>query len=485
MTTGSRIRPPAARHPRGPVPGAVSRLSRRGPGRRDPCAAAAGLDLPRKVAPYGRYRQSARVGATGSVASDRGGARSSSRSCRRRSRYVGPADQGPTAVRPGRNGLITYASKGDIYVGGSGLRQGGRDRHGSAARREPSSRRTAPGSPSDARSKVRFRWPRISSSSSPMDRTPLVVTETPIVGGPKRLEWSPDSQSILATAPDDSAIWLFDATRKAPVRTIATDRWAYFRPFQPPGGKALLIARSGGGKHSVIAYDVATGHETVLAADLDGEDGAAGWSPDGSQVVYNAAPKGEPGVVAAVRRPCGRHGNSAAQDRTRHLARGRPRVVAGRAPDRLYPLGAVRPDSGSSGQSGSTRWQTGPCGPSARCRARSAPGTRRRTTDRPAQVKPSTSTGRLTADHCSPYPSEATGHAIIIDTTDGTWRALDPVLDAVGAPARRAGSVSRPDRRPRGPTTRTKEEPRVVGPGVQGVGGLVAGRGFEPLTFGL
>ena len=30
-----------------------------------------------------------------------------------------------------------------------------------------------------------------------------------------------------------------------------------------------------------------------------------------------------------------------------------------------------------------------------------------------------------------------------------------------------------------------KEEPRVVGPGVQGVCGLVAGRGFEPLTFGL
>ena len=30
-----------------------------------------------------------------------------------------------------------------------------------------------------------------------------------------------------------------------------------------------------------------------------------------------------------------------------------------------------------------------------------------------------------------------------------------------------------------------KEEPRVVGAGVQGVGGLVAGRGFEPLTFGL
>jgi DNA-directed RNA polymerase specialized sigma24 family protein len=30
-----------------------------------------------------------------------------------------------------------------------------------------------------------------------------------------------------------------------------------------------------------------------------------------------------------------------------------------------------------------------------------------------------------------------------------------------------------------------KEEPRVVGPGVQGKGVLVAGTGFEPVTFGL
>ena len=32
------------------------------------------------------------------------------------------------------------------------------------------------------------------------------------------------------------------------------------------------------------------------------------------------------------------------------------------------------------------------------------------------------------------YPSEAKGHAILIDTVDGTWRALDPVIDTVGWP---------------------------------------------------
>ena len=46
-----RTRP--ARDPRGPVPGAVSRLSRRGHGGRRPHAAAPVVDLRRKVAPHG------------------------------------------------------------------------------------------------------------------------------------------------------------------------------------------------------------------------------------------------------------------------------------------------------------------------------------------------------------------------------------------------------------------------------------------------
>ena len=55
MTTEARFERQLPAHPRGPLPGAVSRLSRRGPGRRDPHATAPGLDLPRKVAPHGHH----------------------------------------------------------------------------------------------------------------------------------------------------------------------------------------------------------------------------------------------------------------------------------------------------------------------------------------------------------------------------------------------------------------------------------------------
>ena len=64
----SPLRTSAARHPRGPLPGADSRLSRRGPGRRDPHATAPGLDLPRKVAPHGDIATPAHARATAAVA---------------------------------------------------------------------------------------------------------------------------------------------------------------------------------------------------------------------------------------------------------------------------------------------------------------------------------------------------------------------------------------------------------------------------------
>lgn len=32
------------------------------------------------------------------------------------------------------------------------------------------------------------------------------------------------------------------------------------------------------------------------------------------------------------------------------------------------------------------------------------------------------------------YPNEAIGHAILVNTVDGTWRALDPVMDTAGFP---------------------------------------------------
>ena len=120
---------------------------------------------------------------------------------------------------------------------------------------------------------------------------PIRVTPKPIPDGPARFEWGPDSHSLLVGAPDDSAIWLFDTRASGTPRTVATDATAYLSPFRPPDGSSILISRSTDFGSQVILLDLATSRETILATGGSENDfGAARWSPDGSQVVYNNSP---------------------------------------------------------------------------------------------------------------------------------------------------------------------------------------------------
>jgi Tol biopolymer transport system component len=122
--------------------------------------------------------------------------------------------------------------------------------------------------------------------------TPVLVTAKPIEGDSDRFEWAPDSHSLLVGAPDDSAIWLFDTRATGTPRTVATDAVAYLRPFRPPNGSSILIRRSTDLGSQVILLDLASGRETIIAEGGSSEDfGAARWSPDGSQVVYNNSPE--------------------------------------------------------------------------------------------------------------------------------------------------------------------------------------------------
>ena len=118
MTTERSLRASAARHPRGPVPGAVSRLSRRRPGRRDRTRQRPAWTFPGRWLPMADYRQPARVRAT--VPWRPIGVRSSSSLCssRRPSLYVGsrPAKLPPPFGPAGTEGS-PIARGGDIYIG--------------------------------------------------------------------------------------------------------------------------------------------------------------------------------------------------------------------------------------------------------------------------------------------------------------------------------------------------------------------------------
>jgi len=350
--------------------------------------------------------------------------------------YVGNR---PTRLPPpfgvARNGLVAYAAHGDIYVADAA--------NGGVARITDS--RVLDAEPVFAPNGTHLAYRRPVDGSVPLAEDivvvkpdgsdPVVVTMSPIAGGPKRLEWSPDSNSILATEQNDAAVWLFDASGRQPVRTVLADGFAYVRPFRPPDGGALLIGRVRGDTHSILSYDLATGHETMLAADLPGDDsGAARWSPDGSQVVYNATPTDEPDAsrLFIVR---------ADGSGTRKLATA-PGI--GADVDPAWSPNGTQIAFGRYQQALDLSWDVRPIGIYSM-----ADGTVRSVGPRPRDVRvqhpeaddATASRGEGFFFDWSPdghfliaYPSEAVGHAIIIDVGDGTWRALEPVMDAADVP---------------------------------------------------
>ena len=162
-----------------------------------------------------------------------------------------------------RNGLLAYAAGGDIYLLDPTTDTSRAIVTGPEIDTEPvfspdgthlAFRRAA-----DATAGV----PETSWSSRPTDRI-RPSSPPPQSRAGQRLEWAPNSQSILATQQEDKAIWLFDATAAEPARTIATNAYAFDRPFQPPDGSAFLMGRDTDVGRQVFVVDIATGQQTRL-----------------------------------------------------------------------------------------------------------------------------------------------------------------------------------------------------------------------------
>ena len=343
----------------------------------------------------------------------------------------------PPPFGPARNGLLTYTAGGDVYV---------EDAASGTVTRLTNTPHVLDAEPVFAPNGTRLAYRRPVEDSVPFAEDivvvkpdgsdPVVVNQAPIVGGPKRLEWSADSTSILATEQNDAAVWMFDASGKIPRRTILTDGFAYVRPFRPPNGGALLIGRAAHDKHSIISFDLATGRETILAADLPGDgSGAARWSPDGSQVVYDATPIDDPDslrlfVVRAdgtgtPRKLVTAPGIGVDGDPT--WSPDGSQIAFMRYQQQMDLSWVVRPIGIYTMADGTVR-SVGPLPRDVRNR-------------NPGPDDRAASYGEGFAFEWSPdgqsliaYPSEASGHAILINVLDGIWHALDPVMDPKGFP---------------------------------------------------
>ncbi len=90
------------------------------------------------------------------------------------------------------------------------------------------------------------------------------------------------------------AIWSFDTTTTAPPRTVASGASFYVRPYRPSTGSSILTYRQTDHGVEIVLLDPETSHETVLVTRPGTDPGSARWSPDGSQVVYNAVPADDP-----------------------------------------------------------------------------------------------------------------------------------------------------------------------------------------------
>lgn len=330
----------------------------------------------------------------------------------------------PPPFGPARNGLITYAADGDIYVADPVSGTAKAVVTGSAGDSDPVF------SPDGTR--VAFRRASLTSGSPAADivvvnadgSNAVVVTADPIPGGPAGFQWAPDSRSLLTDPGNDSAIWLLDAAAAVAPRTLATDATAHIAAFQPPDGKAILINRATNAAQQLLVLNIATGKETALATGGPHDDlGAARWSPDGSHVVYNAAPALDVETQRLF---------TVAADGT-----GTKQITD--APGTWYDIDASWSPDGSRIAFGryehvGTDWLVRPigiysvadgsvvsAGPVASDVRAQAPG--------PGDTEASAGEGMY--PDWSPdgksviaYPSEANGHPVLINPLDGTWRIL-------------------------------------------------------------
>jgi Tol biopolymer transport system component len=256
--------------------------------------------------------------------------------------------------------------------------------------------------------------------------------------------WSPDSRSILADLDDNDELRLYDATSMASPRTITVDSLepiglpgypgmtTYLAPFQPPDGRAILIQRQTSSGNALVVLDLETLQQTVLAEGTRKDDlGGARWSPDGTQVVYNASPADDPASQRLFVVNADGTGSRQITD----------------APGTGYDIDPSWSPTGdriafTRYESTASGWDVRPIGVYSLADETVrdvGPLPRETRAAQPNAGDSDASAGEGFAFEWSPdgtsliaVPGEGATHPVLIDVATGEWRNLDPVVDPHG-----------------------------------------------------
>ena len=339
----------------------------------------------------------------------------------------------PAPFGPARNGLIVYPTGGDIYA------LDPRTGETTALVKGDSNDLDPLFSPDG----TRLAFDRLSSGQNVVstnvmvtDTTgahPVAVTPHPIAADGERFEWAADSRSIYVQTAEHE-IWLLDATTPGQPRVLATNAELVRSAARPPDGRQLLIRQTQGSWHQLVVLDPATGDKRVIAE--GGEDflQSARWSTSGRQVAYTAPGTGDlTGVRLWI---------VDADGTNRHQVTNAPGTwadldLAWSPDDRFiafnrYQRTSTNPDVWDVRPIGLLDVATGSVtsvGPLPRD-VRGA---------NPTEHDSNARRGEGFGFEWSPdgrtilaVPSEATGHAIVIDPFANTWKVVGPLFDEQG-----------------------------------------------------
>ena len=200
--------------------------------------------------------------------------------------FAGSHRHVPAPFGPAANGLIAYASGGDLFTGNPVTGEGRPLIAGTEADSSPLF------SPDGLR--LAFLRARPSSGFDLMvvgddGRNLVTLSTTPLTDG-AAFQWAPDSASLIVPYSTGELV-RFNASGGSPA-TIATNVDVDIHAFRPPDGRQIIVQQHGN-PASLLLIDADGTHPiSIVPAGDSGDFEQARWSPDGSQIVFARSPDG-------------------------------------------------------------------------------------------------------------------------------------------------------------------------------------------------